>query len=216
METLNQKQKLVAIIAIVVVVGVIGYYYINSTKDVYSSGYEAISSSEEEENTQKEEEPKEPQTILIHIAGEVKIQGIVEVEENARIYDVIEEAGGTTERADLRKVNLAYKVSDGQKIYIPSITQTSQNDIEIISDSAGENIIEIDETQNSKNNNGRVNINTATVDLLSTLPGIGISTAQKIITYRETNGKFKTIEELKNVSGVGTAKFEAIKELIYV
>ncbi len=214
MEALTQKQKIVAIIAIAVVVCVIGYYYINSTKDVYSTGYDALNNEEnvEVETKDKENTIVEPKTILVHIAGEVKSQGMVEVKEGARINDVIEEAGGTTEKADLSKVNLAYRVEDGQKIYIPSKSQAKEN-VEITTNSAGENVIE---GTTSEKSSGRVNINTANAESLETLPGIGESTALKIITYRETNGKFKTIEELKNVPGVGSAKYEAIKDYIYV
>ena len=215
MEVLNQKQKIVAIIVIAVVVCVIGYYYINSTKDVYDSGYEALNNEKETEAEGVKEETNinvEQKTILVHIAGAVKIQGIIEVKENARINDVIEEAGGITENADLSKVNLAYRVEDGQKIYIPNITDKEEN-IEITSNDAGENVIE---GNTSSNSSEKININTATAESLETLPGIGVSSAQKIITYRETNGKFKTIEELKNVSGVGSAKYEAIKDLICI
>ena len=214
MEVLNQKQKIVAIIVIAVVVCVIGYYYINSTKDVYDSGYEVLNNEKEVAEEVKEETNTnvEQKTILVHIAGAVKIQGIVEVKENARINDVIEEAGGTTENSDLSKVNLAYKVEDGQKIYIPSITEREEN-IQVTSNDAGKNVIE---GYTYSNSNGKININTATAESLETLPGIGASSAQKIITYRETNGKFKTIEELKNVSGVGSAKYETIKDLICI
>ncbi len=217
MEALNQKQKMVTIIVIAVVVCVIGYYYINSTKEVYEGKSASIDSEteiqEEEEDTDEEKKTLEEETILVHISGAVKSQGVVEVKETARINDVIEEAGGTTEDADLSKVNLAYKVTDGQKINIPSKDKKYEN-TEVISNDAGEGVVvEGDTTSNA---NGKVNINTATSEILETLPGIGVSTALKIVTYRITNGKFKTIEDLKNVSGVGEAKYEAIKDLICI
>ncbi|MCI8397483.1 MAG: hypothetical protein HFJ52_07755 [Clostridia bacterium] len=98
---------IIAIIAIL-------YYYITSTKDVYELNIE-----EDIAQTEGEKDTKEEETIIIHITGAVKSEGIVKVKETARINDVIETAGGVTEEADLSEVNLAYAVEDGQKIYIP-------------------------------------------------------------------------------------------------
>ncbi len=208
---LNQKQKIIIVIGIAVVAIVIVYYYINSTKDIYN--YEEINEivEEAEEDLGKEQEETK---IIVHVTGAVKNNGIVEVKEDARINDVIEAAGGVTENADLSGVNLAYAVKDGQKIYIPN-KEDKENieDLNIISEDPGINVIEeVDETENL----GIVNINTANKEQLQNLPGIGESTANKIITYREENGKFKTIEDIKNVSGIGDAKFETIKKYIKV
>lgn len=115
-----------------------------------------------------------------------------------------------TENADTNKINLAYVVQDGQKINIPNVNNVETEGY--ISQEIGENII-IEDIKTSTN---LVNINTATQSELETLTGIGPSTALKIINYREENGKFKTIEDLKNVPGIGEAKFEAIKNEICV
>lgn len=208
MEMLNQKQKIILGIIIVIIIIVIGYYYINSTKEVYTSqNIESIV----EENNEIEEEETVNETIVVHITGAVNKNGVMQVEEGARINDVIEVAGGITEDADLTDVNLAYIVQDGQKIYIPSIDDKEIIE-EIITEEAGENVIE-DEYYEEET---IVNINTAGVGELITLPGIGESTAAKIVEYRKTNGKFKTIEDIKNVSGIGDAKFNTIKEFITV
>ena len=146
----------------------------------------------------------------MHITGAVKKPGIVQIEEGARLIDAIEAAGGTTENADTSKINLAYILSDGQKIYIPSfLDEKIENYVE---DNIGENII----IENTNSNINLVNINTATQTELETLTGIGPSLALKIINYRKENGKFKTIEDIKNVSGIGDSKFEAIKNEICV
>lgn len=197
---------------IVVVVAVIIIYYINSTKEVYS--YEEINTLEETKTTVKKEEIEEDK-IVVHITGAVKKQGVVEVKENARINDVIAEAGGTTEDADLKNVNLAYVVEDGQKIYIPSVKDKLEieEDGEIVTESAGENVLR-EEDENGKSS--RININTANAEALTAIPGVGESTAEKIITYRKENGKFKTVEDIKNVSGIGDKKYEAIKDYISV
>lgn len=148
-------------------------------------------------------------TIKVYVTGEVKHQGVIELEEGARIEDAIIIAGGITELADLTQVNLAYCLEDEQKLYIPSIND--KNEIEYISEENGENVIE-----NTKKKNDKVNINTSGVEELCTLSGVGESLAKKIIDYREENGKFKTIEDLKNVSGIGEKKYESLKEKITV
>ena len=147
--------------------------------------------------------------IIIHITGEVESQGIVKIKKDSRIADVIEKAGGVTAEADLSKINLAYQVKDGQKIYIPNINDKDAQ--EYITEEAGINVIIED-----KENGSKVNINTATQTELETLSGVGPSTALKIINYRKENGEFKKIEDIKNVPGIGEAKFEGLKEEICV
>lgn len=149
----------------------------------------------------------EKEKIVAYITGEVKKPGIYELDENSRISDLIEKADGLTENASLDKVNLAYKIEDGQKITIPCINNEIVENI--ISEEAGENILENDENVGEK-----VNINTATIDDLTKISGIGESTAQKIIDYRKANGKFKSIEEIKNISGIGENKYNQIKDYI--
>ncbi len=192
---------------IIVISIIVIYYYINSTKEIYE--YENL------ENTILEEEKieEEQNTIIIHITGAVQKQGIVEVKENARINDVINAAGGLTKDADINSVNLAYEVEDGQKIYIPYLIELEENvdDGEIIMQSAGINVVEED-----KKIQGKININQASLGELQVLPGVGEATAQKIINYRNENGKFKSIEDIQNVSGIGTSKYEMIKDLISI
>lgn len=146
--------------------------------------------------------------IKIHISGEVQMQGIIEINEGDRIADAIEEAGGITEKADLTKVNLAYVLEDGQKLYIPSVDD--QNFVEIQEES-GENII-----VNLDNNSSKINVNNASETELQKISGVGPSLATRIVKYREENGKFKNIEDLKNVSGIGEKKYESIKEEVCI
>lgn len=146
--------------------------------------------------------------IKVHITGEVLKKGLIELDEGSRIADAINEAGNITEFADLSKVNLAYELSDGQKVYIPSIKDETE---EYISESAGESVLEDEDVKD-----GKININTADIDLLQTINGVGESLASKIIDYRKQNGKFKSVEDLKNVSGIGDKKLEDIKDKVIV
>lgn len=148
-----------------------------------------------------EEEPAEK--IIIYITGQVQNQGVIELEYGSRIADAIEKAGGTTEWADLKDVNLAYELEDGQKIYIPSQDEETM----IIEEGANSNY----ETQETV-----VNINKASSEQLQELNGIGKSLADTIVRYREENGKFKDIEELLNVPGIGDSKFANIKEFVKI
>lgn len=204
MEFLNKKQKIILICIIIIMCMVILYYIISKTE---TKDYEEFEISEENETTQETENQVEDNIIIVHVSGEVSNPGIIELKEGSRIADAIEKAGGSTEYADLSKINLAYEIKDGQKINIPS----KQEIIEVyIQEEAGENVLE-NEVKNSK-----VNINTALQTELETLTGIGPSTALKIIDYRKENGEFKSIEDIKNVPGIGESKFENIEEEICV
>ena len=154
---------------------------------------------------------------VIHVTGYVVNEGIVRVKPGSRIADVIESAGGITLEADLSKINLAYMVSDGQKINIPckeiGFTEEEAENEKYVYMDAGENVIK-DSVTEKIGVGGKININTATQSELETLTGIGPATASKIIEYRKINGKFKNIEDIMNVSGIGQAKFNSIKDKI--
>lgn len=155
--------------------------------------------------------------IAIHITGEVKKPGLLYLKAGSRIADAIKEAGGATKNAHLDRVNLAYVLSDGQKIYIPNKNKKEEK-IEYIISNSGENILveEGNSNNNQKGGEGKVNINTAGQTELETLPGIGPSLAQRIIEYRETNGNFQSIEDLQNVKGIGDSKYSNIKDNVCI
>ena len=180
-------------------------------KDIFLSENEILNSVENG-GTDNEEENK----ILIHITGSVKAEGVVILNSGDRIIDAIEAAGGEKEDADLSKLNLAYILQDGEKLYVPSINDTeekvyvtAENGENVIIEGAG-NTDKVDEKKET------VNINTATKEELMTLPGVGESTAIKIIDYRKSNGKFQKIEDIKNVPGIGDSKFQNMKEKLSV
>lgn len=144
---------------------------------------------------------KDVNMITIHISGEVNNPGIVNIESDKRLSDAVDKLGGATENADLNNINLAMKIEDAKHYIIPKIGEEIKNN----------------ESINNENNNigsNKVNINNATIEDLDKLPGIGEATANKIINYREENGDFKSIEELKNVNGIGSKKYEQIKDEI--
>ena len=209
MEILNKKQKIIVVVLIIIMCIVIGYYIISKTEKYDYSDIEKISNIIEED--QEVDDNIIENKIVIHITGEVEEEGVIELEKGARISDAIEEAGGTTEEADLSNVNLAYSLSDGQKVKIPNINEKDEEKI-VVEEKAGDNII----IEGNKSKEEKININKAAQTEIETLPGIGPSTALKIITYRNEHGKFKNIEDIKNVSGIGDSKFENIKEYICV
>ena len=154
----------------------------------------------------------------MHVSGAVNKENVYELKENSRISDAIEKAGGLREDAYIDDINLAFKLEDGMKVHIPTKQEKEEelNSLYVISSSGLEN------QENTKgkgesiqsNVKNKVNINTATQAELETLPGIGSSTASKIIQYRNEKGRFNKIDEIKEVSGIGEAKFEKIKNYI--
>lgn len=166
-----------------------------------------------------EEEPAVPVTatvrpskeIVVHVVGAVKHPGVYTLEEGKRVKDAIEIAGGELPDADLLRLNLAQKLHDEDKLYVPRLGETP-DESETESSSYGATIgIGV----NSKDDE-KIDINKASEIELTQLPGIGPVTAQKIIDYRKENGSFKSIDDIKNVSGIGDKKFEQIKDKVKI
>lgn len=155
----------------------------------------------------------ENEKIKIYITGEVNKPGVYELKVNSRVEDAITIAGGTTSNANLQDVNLAFILDDAMKIYIPNKNDITEEKPIISSDSSSSVALS---SGNDSSNSSKININKATLSDLEKIPGVGPSIAQKIITYREENGKFSSIDDLKNVSGIGSKKFETIKDYISV
>lgn len=214
MDVLNKKQKIILIIVVIFILLFIGGYIINKANKAVYTELETDSNEFESHIIEDEtnDEKLEDKEIIIHITGAVKNQGIVKIKEGSRISDVIDIAGGINDKADLSKINLAYIVQDGQKIYVPSMDD--KEDTDTIMKDAGANVIK--DGVNSSNKEGKININKASQTELETLSGVGPSTALKIINYRNENGNFKTIDDIKNVPGIGEAKFENIKNDICI
>lgn len=185
---------------------------LSSTEDslIFEESEESKNSPEIE--TFKDEHVAEK--IIVHITGAIQNAGVIELEKGSRIIDAVNEAGGFTETADTEKINLAYELKDGVKIYIPNINdEESANSKEYITDSSG-SLPTIEENKTEKIL--LININKASQSELESLPGIGPSIALKIILYRQENGNFLQIEDIKNVQGIGESKFENIKQFICI
>lgn len=152
-----------------------------------------------EESSNQSGELMESRKIVVHVCGEVVNPGVYELEENSRLHEAIELAGGMTPQADKDFLNLARQVVDGEQVCVPDRKQA-----------------EISRNQSAELKNSLVNINTASQKELTSISGIGDSRAQAIISYREANGRFNKIEDIKKVQGIKDSLFEKIKDKITV
>lgn len=222
MTRFNKKQKIIIGIVIVIVAIVAIYYSYKQENNFLEETENLEIENQAKEGAEESEETTEKEKIIVHISGAVQNEGIVELESGSRVADAIEKAGGLKENAYMDEINLAYQLEDGEKIHIPTIEEQKEKEnqeTKVENESATGSDGTISRSSNSSINNGsqtKININTATEEELDTLPGIGPSTATKILDYRKEKGKFKTIEEIKEVSGIGENKYEKIKDRITV
>ena len=191
---MKNKQIIIAV-AVVMCVVAAGIAYILSREQ----GKEPVVFTETSSETVSDIEvtSTEVSVIYVYVCGQVNSPGVVSLNAGARVYEAIEAVGGMTRDALVNAVNQAEIVTDGQMIYVPAIGE--------------EYVMEIAST-----GDGLVNINTAGVDELMTLPGIGESRANAIIDYRESAGGFLTIEDIMQVSGIKDSAFSKIKDYIKV
>ncbi|MBQ8878154.1 MAG: helix-hairpin-helix domain-containing protein, partial [Lachnospiraceae bacterium] len=152
---------------------------------------------------------KEAVSLLVHICGAVKNPGVYELSEGDRICHAVEKAGGFTTQADQNYLNQAQKVTDGMRIYIPTQEETALETEDIL-------LLTDDLQQAHAGESGLININTAGMEQLCSLPGIGEGKAQNIIAYREEKGSYTSIEEIMNVEGIKEGLFEKIRDKITV
>lgn len=171
----------------------------------------------EEEEEQKED--SEDKKIIVDIKGMVASPGVYEVSSTARVNDVITMAGGLLDGADTSLINLAKIVVDEMTIIVYSkeeVTEKLKEEICVCECPLITNDACINDSLSSVKEGTLININTATKEELMTISGIGEAKADDIIKYRESNGNFKSIDEIKNVSGIGDSLFEKIKDYITV
>jgi len=144
--------------------------------------------------------------VMVDIKGAVQKPGVYQLPKDARVKDALAQAGGATKEADLRQLNLASKLQDEMAVYIPAAGEEIPPSSPVSSISSS----------GTSNDQPLVNINTANTDELQTLNGIGPSKASAIVSYREENGLFQTVEDLGQVSGIGEKSLEKIKAQITV
>jgi len=246
----SKKNIIIGAIFAVIAIGFAGYGIIKASSS--SRIVVEVGDPNKKENPGLQEQGKsviegENKEIFIHIIGCVRTPGVIKIPAESRISDALQAVGGAKEGADLEMVNLAYKLEDGQQVYIPakqerigvnptvkkntgaSIKKVTNNkkksvpegrdvqtsEIKTVSNSVGG--VKVDKlSQFDSSNRGSININTAEIAELDSLPGIGPSTAQKIIDYRNTSGRFKVLEDIMKVKGIGKSKYEKIKNSISV
>ncbi|MBM7613852.1 helix-hairpin-helix domain-containing protein [Alkaliphilus hydrothermalis] len=204
---LTEKQKWLIFFMIGILMGGISFYSHHREKMMI---YEV--SGKGEENQVKLN--IDPSFIMVHLEGAVAKPALYKMKEGGRLADAIEAAGGLTEKADRKKVNLAMKLEDGTQVYIPAKGEEKSNSP--TGQVSGENS---NQTNNNINNGqvnslGKININHASAEELTKLKGIGEALAARIIEYRQQQGPFNSIEEIKNVKGIGEKKYLQIKDHI--
>ena len=164
----------------------------------------AVSKDSVSENEVKKEEPVEQDLITVDVKGAVKAPGIYDLPVGSRVNDAVQKAGGLTEQADSKSLNLAQKVSDEALVYVPTKGEEAASQ----QTASG--------TASSTSKEKKINLNKASLEELKQVKGLGGKRAQDIIDHRETNGKFKSVDELKKVSGIGAKTIEKLKDYVTV
>lgn len=207
------KKKIIIFILILLIcpIGLVIKDKLESKEDIYVLTEKEKSSDEsmEEQEIKKEENNITNKKITVYVSGAVNEPGIVTLNEGERLAKAVEKVGGTTKKADLNGINMAIKLQDEMHYIIPRIG-------ELVKDSASEVVSEGNFNQAESSKTSQININTATIEELDKLPGVGEATANKIVNHRSESGEFKSIEEIKNVNGIGDKKFEEMKNLICI
>lgn len=189
---LSPSRRRVAAAALVAAVAlVLAFKHVSTAGEPAAAGGEPI-------ETIAAAPPPPPERVLVHVVGAVRRPGLYELPENSRVADAVKRAGGTTAKADVALVNLAAPVADGTQIVVPGRSTAARAAAGAMPPSA----------------TGPVNLNSATLEQLDALPGVGPVTAQKIIAYREQNGAFRSVDDLDAVPGIGPARLEELRTLV--
>ncbi|EGO2654331.1 TPA: helix-hairpin-helix domain-containing protein [Enterococcus faecalis] len=192
------------VILITLLVGI--YLMVNKEPQVDTTMWEETSLNTTTEVATDATKERAETMIYVDIKGAVKVPGIYQLKNQQRIWDALALAGGVSEEADTAQVNYAQKVKDQMIIYVPKKGEPVPQSLETLQESAPA----------QQNQEEKINLNTATEAELQTISGIGAKKAQEIIRFRDEQGPFKTVEELKNVPGIGEKTVERLKDMLTV
>lgn len=208
MEAIIEKIKEYKIIVICTGLGLVvgGFFLLKPAPQtpVKETNLQAEVAAVSKDSVFEKEEPLEQDLITVDVKGAVKSPGIYDLPVGSRVNDAVQKAGGLTEQADSKLLNLAQKVSDEALVYVPTKGEESA------SQQANSG------ASSSTNKEKKINLNKASLEELKQVKGLGGKRAQDIIDYRETNGKFKSVDELKKVSGIGAKTIEKLKDYVTV
>lgn len=206
------EHKFTVLVVVIIALGGFYYFYVNDapeTAPTNSLSIEEKPPGEEKviDKTQPANQQELPEKIMVDVKGQIKLPGVYQANTDERVIDVISRAGGLTDKADQTQVNFAEHVQDEMIIYIPAKGEEG-----LPSPSSGSNPMGSGGNQKES----KININKADETELQNLPGIGPAKAAAIVEYRNTNGPFKAVEDLKNISGIGDKTFDKLKDLLAI
>ena len=208
MEAIIEKIKEYKIIVICTGLGLLvgGFFLLKPVPQtpVKETNLQAEVAAVSKDSVSEKEEPLEQDLITVDVKGAVKLPGIYDLPVGSRVNDAVQKAGGLTEQADSKSLNLAQKVSEEALVYVPTKGE------EAASQQTGSGVA------SSTSKEKKVNLNKASLEELKQVKGLGGKRAQDIIDHREANGKFKSVDELKKVSGIGAKTIEKLKDYVTV
>ncbi len=215
------RRQIIAYVAVAAVVVAVGLRYVVLPKQAGPSEAQAVvlapvAASPSEAAPAASPAASPTPDVMVYVCGAVRTPGVVRLPAGARVTDALELAGGPTAKAELAAVNLAAPVADGQQILVPERGAPAVASAPAASGSTSSGGALGVSSVGGSTTGALININTASLEELDRLDGVGPSTAQKIVDYRTENGGFKTIDEIKEVPGIGDAKFAAMKDSITV
>ncbi|MCK8825199.1 helix-hairpin-helix domain-containing protein [Fuchsiella alkaliacetigena] len=223
----TKREELILLVVVVTLLLGSGILVVNYLRR--GSGMEFVANDIEEElagkqtedelatETEREQVEETKEQIMVQIGGAVNKPGVYQLEVDSRLFELIEEAGGPSAKADLDNVNLVKRLSDSEQIVIPEKTVEEEQREEVaVEESEREESVETEPITSTAKDTDKVDLNNASQTELEELQGVGPVTAQNIIEYRQSEGGFNKIEEIKEVSGVGEVTYQQIKDELLV
>lgn len=207
----DKKDKIIYGLIIAVFILIANFAYSNNMAGIFDKSdkislVDEYNLDEDQDIDSEKKESTNDSIKKVYISGEINKPGVYQIKDGDRLEDLINEAGGLTDKASEKTLNLAQRLDDQMKIYIPNIDE--ENSLENIDPNQAANI-------SASSKSELININTASKEELMSLPNIGDKRADAIIEYRSAN-KFEKIEDIKNVTGIGDKFYEALKDLITI